>query len=1035
MTAVSSPTWLHISDLHFNGKERFDRDLVLSALLSSLPDLISRAGKPDFVVVSGDIANSGRAIEYDQATEFFETLLATLGLDKAQLFVVPGNHDIDRQRGAGLARTLGSLVDSDDYFDSASPCLHVTERLRAFADWHTVFFKGIRDFPTNTSVSDEVMLEYSGRTISITGLNSAAFCFDDHDYGKLWLGRRAVDRIPETSTADLRLAVVHHPLDWMHQSEQPIVKASLRDRFDCILSGHLHQTDVESISGTFGSCVHLTAGASYQTSQWPNTAMFVSFESNQLKIFPIKFVESPRARWTVDSSIYPDEKDYVGVVSLSREASKQLPPVIHVQPSNEEASSLLDVKKAFEGDLFVAGNSPIYIEPRLMSRPQERSFVDDAHISRVSVDEVVSSSSSYIIETRAEYGGSTLCKRIEFELAKAGKAVSRKDARSMPNYKKKFETEFPKNHQLEQSSVLILDHFDFERDDRMLRELLATNWFTRVIIITVDRGLQPTRAVDPEMVERGFSYLYLWAIAREDVRQAAKHVFIGSSDAAISVIVGKAYDDLLALCIPLTPANVLMYLKVLDREGAFQPLNRVDIVGRYIADSIRTPSDAYRDTFNAKNRMDVLSAFVYQLYVDQRTYFDDVYWYAFLGKYKAETLTDFNEQLFLQELLEARIIGRFGRALFFKYSFFFTYFLGRQLAVRPSLITTFMDHDEYLRMGGVIDVVTGISSDNEAIVQRLVDDLDKRMDDFATTYVKLNFDPLEQAMWPDSNKEDEDLWKPIAQEIARGTNSPEEMDFLKTSVFAESRTMDQQVTFSKFNDLESAIFGTSVALTDALRNSDDIGGKVKLAAYDLILKTHLTAFQVGTLFSDELASRRFFTWGGIAFIDFDQAVRDSERGSPEARMAIIDALCMSVAQRTASDLGTAKLSAVFKARHEGAADVSFLEFMNFYCVLLSKGPNWDKTIVSMIERAGRNSFYLWAMLWALMENYKSGISIVKDRDSMKRMIAHIEAKRTHRKDTVGAKAVTSMLAHLESVKHFDEGNFGIRAGDSSDGEK
>ncbi|WP_125996437.1 metallophosphoesterase [Sphingomonas sp. S-NIH.Pt15_0812] len=67
MTA-NEATWLHISDFHFRDGDPYDRDVVLNAFLNSLPALVERSGSPDFVIASGDIANSGQVSEYEAAT-------------------------------------------------------------------------------------------------------------------------------------------------------------------------------------------------------------------------------------------------------------------------------------------------------------------------------------------------------------------------------------------------------------------------------------------------------------------------------------------------------------------------------------------------------------------------------------------------------------------------------------------------------------------------------------------------------------------------------------------------------------------------------------------------------------------------------------------------------------------------------------------------------------------------------------------------------------------------------------------------------
>ena len=93
-------TWLHLSDWHQKGKE-FDRDVVRDRLLEDIHDRVKRVSpqveQVDFVVFSGDVAHKGKESEYQEARkQLFNPLLATLDLEPDRLFIVPGNHDLDR---------------------------------------------------------------------------------------------------------------------------------------------------------------------------------------------------------------------------------------------------------------------------------------------------------------------------------------------------------------------------------------------------------------------------------------------------------------------------------------------------------------------------------------------------------------------------------------------------------------------------------------------------------------------------------------------------------------------------------------------------------------------------------------------------------------------------------------------------------------------------------------------------------------------------------------------------------------------------
>ena len=102
-------TWLHVSDCHIRGGDSYDRDVVLRALVKSVQNFRERGRTPDVVFATGDIAHSGKTHEYDLATQFFDALIEAAGVDRRRLFVIPGNHDVDRDLSVGLARLAGGL--------------------------------------------------------------------------------------------------------------------------------------------------------------------------------------------------------------------------------------------------------------------------------------------------------------------------------------------------------------------------------------------------------------------------------------------------------------------------------------------------------------------------------------------------------------------------------------------------------------------------------------------------------------------------------------------------------------------------------------------------------------------------------------------------------------------------------------------------------------------------------------------------------------------------------------------------------------
>lgn len=1007
--------WLHISDFHFQ-HESYDRDVVTQAFVASLPNLIARHGKIDLIFATGDIANFGRAAEYETATAFFNQILAATHVPKNHLFVIPGNHDIDRKKGKGLARTIRTGEEANEYFDPTDPLPHLETRQSAFGAWFDSYFQGIRSFPLNTSCALPERVSIDGRVIEILAANTAIFCIDDNDHAKLWLGKRSVDAaIAASASADLKIALLHHPFDWLASGEATVVRTAIRDYADVILTGHLHENNVDLISGVSEATLHLAAGALYQTTKWPNTAMICELTGDTLKITPLQYVGSPRPLWTIDPSLFTHTNDYSQSFPIERLRTE----AIGVS-SSDAPRALTVVKNAsaradFEKDLFVTPNQKLlYVEPRLMTRPQEFNSSSKERAERVTLADLVNRESSCIIETRQEYGSTTLARRLAYEFELVSKACIRKDARELPNYRKKLETAiFPDKAAVGGAMTLVLDRFDVEKDEKLLKEIIGAGWFNRIIAIVADHGPQAGSMPDVNDYAGGFEHLYLWAMGRDEIRSLAVTLFDTSDQVFITRIVDKVYSDLLALCIPLTPSNVVMYLKVLFREGEFNPLNRVDILGRYISEILRRPGDVYTDSFNVKNKLDVISAFVHDMYSKASKSFDDRSWHEFMKRYQEDT--EFDGVQLLQDLLDSRVIVRVSGRLFLKYSFFFLFFLGRYITARPALMQDFLEHKKYLDVPGIVDVITGLSSDNTAFIIALTKELTGVLHEFSETYIKQDFDPLKGAVWPD-NADEEKLWASVSADLEAGPRSIDSIDTIKTSALAEARTSDQEVRYSALRQLEVTLFHLATVLSDALKNADDVRGNLKLAAYEAILRSENVGFQIGCICAPILAKKSYFRWGGVAFFDFDQASKSSEPA--EAITNVIISLSECIAIQSAELIGSQKLAGVFKAREKHGKQINFLDVINFNCILNARGQDWFPTLEQMIRKSDKNSFYLSTMLTSLMNFLQNEVATSKDRESAKRLVALIQAKRTFSKQAPGEKAVNKILQIMEKEDRF-----------------
>lgn len=1012
-----SLTWLHISDFHFKAKQSFDRDLVLAELLKSIERFQAEGRRPDLIFCTGDIGNTGAAAEYEQATPFFDRLLEITKLPKERIYIVPGNHDVDREIGSQLKRTLISRSDADGYFSQDGLKLHISLKQKNFADWYDGYFDGIRRFDKESTCQLLDVAVINGCKLKVALLNTAVFSQDDFDHGKLWLGRpcmRALADKLSDSEQDFVVALMHHPLDWLCDEDQPTSAAALRTAADVILRGHLHSTDVEQIAGLNGASLHLAAGAAYQTSERPNRAMYVTLDGGELEVFPIRYENDPVPVWTLDASVYPTApytRRYTIPQAVAGAATA-------VQPGESDMSPAVALAKAeFEGDLFETPNGDVlYAEPRLMAEPQEAILGGGDDATPVSVEDIVASSDSYIIEASPEHGASNLARRIAFESSKLSDCtVFFEKAPDLPSYRNKLAPKFPKNDGSGRRCVLILDDFSSGRHDRLLKELVGLGVFSRIIIFVSDRELRQSGLVSGDNQILDFKRAYLWPLGRAEIRALSAPFFASADTDLISNAVDKVYSDLLALCIPLTPANVVMYLRILHRDDDFYPVNRVDILDRYLSELLRRPSDSYKGAFNSKNKIEIVCAFVADIYERELGSFTDYDWHQFCRVYGEKTLSTLDSKSLLEELLSTRIFVEHENKLYLKYSFFYSFFLGRYIALRPERVREFVDKKQYYDVANVVEVVTGLGVDNTHIVQALCDELQSYIDEFRSSYLKPDFNPFSEAKWVSSDEESEKFWAPIEKQIEQGPREAKDIDIIKSSLSSEVRTADQEVRFEKFEEVKERLFASTALLCEAVKNSDSIDGELKRRAVRLIFDTHFSVMQLGTIMAPAIAQHRIVRWGGLVFLN---EMADADEEPHKKTIRILNSINDIISRRGADYIGTTKLGEVFKSFNSSDGLSTFDKLINFYCIVASKPPGWVAYLRKSIEDTDKNSFYLHGMLRALMQNFRNDVNHQKDRTALKELIALVRAKREFGRNSPGSKVVSDMLQFLEKTDQF-----------------
>lgn len=234
---------LHLSDIHI--KTAADPILRRTQEIAACTFSFLPTASHVFVVVSGDIAFSGEPDQYGWAKCFFDGLRSSIQkeTDSPVTFIVaPGNHDCDFNLNNATRKMLvKQLTESESPEVDAS----VIESCTALQGTFFKFREGLESTP---DVEDDHLWRTSthqveGKAIAFDCLNISWVSQRQEEPGKLYFPvERYLDK--RSNGADIRIVVMHHPLNWFGQNMYRPFRTFIRQLANIVISGHEHQGNV-----------------------------------------------------------------------------------------------------------------------------------------------------------------------------------------------------------------------------------------------------------------------------------------------------------------------------------------------------------------------------------------------------------------------------------------------------------------------------------------------------------------------------------------------------------------------------------------------------------------------------------------------------------------------------------------------------------------------------------------------------------------------------------------------------------------------
>lgn len=283
--------------------------------------------KPTIVCLSGDIGWYGSEADYKLAKSWLDELLDCCGLDYSRVLVAAGNHDIIFDR-ASYSSPPSNWADADQFLR-----LPIAPMYKDAFENYTQFCAQAGISPMRLHGEDSWLVgERLVDDIRFVTVNSSWFCRKGDDRGKLWMGLPQLRDLEaqgqlgfiEDPSTPLTVALVHHPADWLHESERltydgrPNTRDFLAKRSHITLTGHTH-AHLAHPDRLVRAAYHFPGAAAYAGGTHPNGFRLIRLSPEQFEYRSYRYESgADRTTWmlfdedAVDQQTLPDHQADAG---------------------------------------------------------------------------------------------------------------------------------------------------------------------------------------------------------------------------------------------------------------------------------------------------------------------------------------------------------------------------------------------------------------------------------------------------------------------------------------------------------------------------------------------------------------------------------------------------------------------------------------------------------------------------------------------------------------------------------------------------
>lgn len=751
---------LHISDIHINSSSISEIDSLVEKLIKDIKkvkaenkisiDLICFAGD---LIGRGDMAFENEMQIHLAEEHFIKPLLSATGLTEKEFILVPGNHEVDKGKIAKRTEAgLGSIASLEEInetiFEMPS---EYKRRLQYFYDY--MHEKYISDADT-WNLGYSVIKDINGIRIGIVGLDSAwrSTGAGWEERGKMLVGEHQVGVLYDNiKDADLKICLMHHPLDWLSDIEMTNVERRL-NYFDLVLRGHVHDLDDKQICTQKYKTIYNTSGKLYPIDTYYSgySILNIDMELSICCIYSREYLKAPREEFDKALRINENGKVEYQLTAYDEGKIAEYDLKLHLREYYDEATEKYTMLKnidSYSPDKI----QDFFVEPTIFEKSEyERSELtrkEDKKEKPVPLMKLIQGYGNILIIGKKECGKTTILQKfgifytssesehipIYIDMLQLNKGTDRIFVACQNFIFRNMSSDMPitktqiRNMLLNGKIICLFDNVNISNYNHIAWIQTFTKAFpNNRFIFAAEEKFYQTYTLK-ELPDFGVEYkaVYLECFGKRQVREMVTKWGKGKEGFDANEMTHKIVTYCNNINFAMTPFNIAVFMTIWDVDRNFVPINEGKVMRTYLETVLdKFSAEGFqRSEYDYDVKQHFLGYLAYAMCQKDEYFFYIDEFHSVVDKYHDEKGFKKSQSKFDIIFFEKNILCVNGDYVYFSNTSIMEYCLASYALVCPELYKLMVTKGNRANFAHELSFYSGIVQDCSKLLNSLNDEI------------------------------------------------------------------------------------------------------------------------------------------------------------------------------------------------------------------------------------------------------------------------------------------------------------------------